>query len=155
MEIIAHEKDGDKILLTSDYCPNPAMKNAFQTQFFTCTLRSIELCNQKLRQYVVSEEAMFICLHVTIQNHTNEILTMFKEDFYIRFDDEGPFEPEEEFEGAHQLPDTYALKPNETKRGCLVFIVAANTKRLTFSYTEYFDDDSEGKTYRLKYQLRK
>ncbi len=42
MEIIAHEKDGDKILLTSDYCPNPAMKNAFQTQFFTCTLRSIE-----------------------------------------------------------------------------------------------------------------
>ena len=130
MEIIAHEKDGDKILLTSDYCPNPAMKNAFQTQFFTCTLRSIELCNQKLRQYVVSE-------------------------FYIRFDDEGPFEPEEEFDVAHQLPDTYALKPNETKRGCLVFIVAANTKRLTFSYTEYFDDDSEGKTYRLKYQLRK
>lgn len=155
MEIIAHEKDGDKILLTDDYCPNPAMKNAFQTQFFTCTLRSIELCNQKLCQYVVAREAQFILLHLTIQNHTNEILTMFKEDFYIRFDGEGPYEAEEEFGVPHQFPDTYALKPDEEKRGCLAFIIAANTKKITFSYTEYFDDDSEGKTYKLKYVLRK
>lgn len=33
MEIMAHEASGDKRLLTNDYCPNPAMKNAFQTQF--------------------------------------------------------------------------------------------------------------------------
>lgn len=155
MEIIAHEKDGDKILLTNDYCPNPAMKNAFQTQFFTCTLRSIELCNQKLGQYVVADEAMFVCLHLTIQNNTNEILTMFKEDFYIRFDDEGPYEAEEEFGIAYQFPDTYALKPNEERKGCLIFIIASAAKKMIFSYTEYFDDDSEGKTYRLKYELGK
>lgn len=154
MEILSHETNGDKILLTNDCCPNAAMKNAFQTQFFTCTLRRIELCNQTLLQYSVPPEARFLVLHLTICNHTNEILSMFKEDFYIRYDQEGPFEPEEEFGVAHQLPDMYALKPNEEIRGCLVFIIAANTKKITFSYTEYFDDDMEGKTYRLKYQLK-
>lgn len=154
MEIIAHETSGEKILLTGDYCPNPAMKNAFQTQFFTCNLRRIELCNQKLNDYTVPQDARFLLLHLTLRNHTNEVISMFKEDFYIRFDGEGPYEAEEEFGVMHQLPDTYALRPNEEKRGCLVFIIAANTKKITFSYTEYFDDESEGKTYRLKYDLR-
>lgn len=155
MEIITHETNGEKRLLTNDYSPNPAMKNAFQTQFFTCTLRRIEVCGQTLNQYTVGEEAQFLILHLTIHNMTNEILSMFKEDFYIRFDQEGPFEPEEEFGVAHQLPDTYALKPNEEKRGCLVFLIASDTKKITFSYTEYFEDESEGKTYRLKYELKK
>lgn len=155
MEIITHEQGKDRRLLTNDYCPNPAMKNAFQTQFFTCTLRRIELCNQSLNQYHVQEEAQFLLLHLTIHNLTNEILSMFKEDFYIKFDQEGPFEPEEEFGVPHQFPDTYALKPGEEKRGCLIFLIASNTKKIVFSYTEYFDDESEGKTYRLKYDLKK
>jgi len=155
MEIIAHETSGDKILLTNDCCPNAAMKNAFQTQFFTCTLRRIELCNQNLLQYSVPKEARFLILHLTIYNHTNEILSMFKEDFYIEFDGEGPYEPEEEFGVLHQFSDTYALKPQEEIRGNLVFIIASDAKKITFSYTEYFDDEAEGKTYRLKYELRK
>lgn len=155
MEIMAHEASGDKRLLTNDYCPNPAMKNAFQTQFFTCTLRRMELCGQTLNQFHVEEGAQFLLMHLTIQNMTNEILSMFKEDFYIRFDGEGPYEPEEEFGVLHQFPDTYALKPNEEKRGCLVFLISSQTKKIIFSYTEYFDDESEGKTYRLKYELKK
>lgn len=155
MEIIAHEASGDKRLLTSDYCPNPAMKNAFQTQFFTCTLRRMELCGQTLGQFSVEEGAQFLILHLSIHNMTNEILSMFKEDFYICFDGEGPYEPEEEFGVAHQFSDTYALKPNEEVRGCLVFLIASNTKKIIFSYTEYFDDESEGKTYKLKYELKK
>lgn len=155
MELIVHEPTGEKRLLSNDYCPNPAMKNAFQTQFFTCMLRRIELCGQSLMQYQVEEEAQFLLLHLSIHNRTNEILSMFKEDFYIQFDQEGPFEPEEEFGVPHQFPDTYALKPNEERRGCLVFLIASNTKKITFSYTEYFDDDSEGKTYRLKYDIKK
>lgn len=155
MEIMAHEASGDKRLLTNDYCPNPAMKNAFQTQFFICTLRRMELCGQTLNQFHVEEGAQFLLMHLTIQNMTNEILSMFKEDFYIRFDGEGPYEPEEEFGVLHQFPDTYALKPNEEKRGCLVFLISSQTKKIIFSYTEYFDDESEGKTYRLKYELKK
>ncbi len=155
MEILTHEADGDKILLTNDCCPNAAMKNAFQTQFFTCTLRRIELCNQTLLQYSVPAEARFLILHVTIHNHTNEILSMFKEDFYIRYDKEGPFEPEEEFGVAHQFSDTYALKPDEEIKGTLVFIIASDTKKITFSYTEFFEDEGEGKTYRLTYDLKR
>lgn len=154
MEIITHESDCEKRLLTNDYCPNPAMKNCFQTQFFTCTLRKIELCGQTLNQFHVDEGAQFLLMHLTVHNMTNEILSMFKEDFYIKFDGEGPFEPEEEFGVTHQFPDTYALKPNEEMKGVLVFLIAQDTKKIVFSYTEYFDDESEGKTYRLKYDLK-
>lgn len=154
MEIIIHEQGREKRLLTNDHYPNPAMKNQFQTQFFTCTLRRIELHGQELYGFRVDETAQFLILHVTIQNITNEIITMFKEDFLIRFDQEGPFEAEEEFGVPHQYPDTYALKPNEERRGCLVFIISQATKKITFSYTEYFEDDTEGKTYRLKYDIK-
>lgn len=34
MEIIQHEQQKHNILLTSDYCPNQAMINEFQTIFF-------------------------------------------------------------------------------------------------------------------------
>lgn len=154
MEIITHEQGREKRLLTNDHYPNPAMRNQFQTQFFTCTLRRIELHGQELYGFRVDETAQFLILHMTIENITNEIITMFKEDFLIRFDQEGPFEAEEEFGVPHQYPDTYALKPNEERRGCLVFIISQASKKITFSYTEYFEDDTEGKTYRLKYDIK-
>lgn len=155
MEIITHEQEKDNRLLTNDYYPNPAMMNQFQTQFFTCTLRRMELHGQELYGFRVDESAQFLLMHLTIKNIMNEIISMFREDFLIRFDQEGPFEAEEEFGVPHQFQDTYALKPNEEKKGCLVFIISHATKKITFSYTEYFEDDSEGKTYRLKYELKK
>lgn len=154
MEIITHEKEKNNRLLTNDYYPNPAMMNEFQTSFFTCKLRRMELAGNDLNGFHVNENAQFLLLHLTIQNITNEILSMFKEDFLIRFDEEGPFEAEEEFGVSHQLMDTYALKPNEEIRGCMIFIIAKSTKKVTFTYTEYFDEDGEGKTYRLKYALK-
>ena len=56
--------------------PNPAMKNCFQTQFFTCTLRKIELCGQTLNQFHVDEGAQFLLMHLTVHNMTNEILSI-------------------------------------------------------------------------------
>ena len=103
----------------------------------------------------MDEEAQFLLLHLTIHNLTNEILSMFKEDFLLLFDQEGPFEAEDDFGVPHQFPDTYALKPNEEQRGVLVYLIARNTKKITFTYTEYFEDESEGKTYRLKYEIKK
>lgn len=154
MEIDVYENKQHRVLLTGDYSPNHAMINEFQTSFFTCKMRRIELCGQELNGYEVNEEGMFIKLHITIQNITNEILSMFKEDFDISCDDGTAYQAEEFFDAPKQLPDEYALKPLEEIHGCLVFIIASNTKKICLSYTEYFDDESEGKTYRLKYKIK-
>ncbi len=154
MEIDVYENGRHCLLLTSDYSPNHAMINEFQTSFFTCKMRCIELCGKELEGYEVSEEGMFVKLHFTIRNMTNEILGMFREDFEISCDDGAPYEAEECFDAEKQFPDEYALKPQEERTGCLVFIIASATKKICLSYTEYFDDESEGKTYRLKYKIK-
>lgn len=154
MEIIQHEQYRQNILFTGDYCPNPAMINEFQTVFFTCKLKKIELAGQELKDFVVEEEAQFLILHVCIKNITNEILMMYKDDFMITFDDEGPFEAEDYFGWHVQLKDEYALKPQEEIQGTLVYIISKEAKKIMLTYTEYFDDDSEGKTYKLKYKIQ-
>ena len=103
--------------------------------------------------FIVDDGARFLMLHVTIRNITNEILTMYKDDFMITFDNEGPFEAEDNFGIRNQLSDEYALKPQEEISGCLVFIISSSAKKIMLSYTEYFDDESEGKTYKLKYKI--
>lgn len=154
MEIILHEKNRHNIQLTSDYCPNQAMINEFQTIFFTCKLLKIELAGKELKEFIVDDSAQFLVMHIRIKNMTNEILAMYKDDFMIKFDEEGPFEAEDNFGVKNQFPDEYALKPNEEITGSLIFIIATSTKKITMSYTEYFDDESEGKTYRLKYKIK-
>lgn len=153
MEILQHEHGKHNILLTGDYCPNPAMINEFQTIFFTCKLTRIELPGKELKDFIVDEGAQFLVLHVSIKNITNEILMMYKDDFMITFDEEGPYEAEDNFGLKYQLADEYALKPQEEVHGSLVFIISSSTKKIMLSYTEYFDDESEGKTYKLKYKI--
>ena len=97
MEIIQHEKEKQNVLLTGDYCPNQALINEFQTIFFTCKVTKIELPGKELKDFVVEEQAQFLMLHVRIKNITNEILNMYKDDFMITFDEEGPFEAEDYF----------------------------------------------------------
>lgn len=154
MEISVYENGKQNVLFTNDYSPNHAMINEFQTIFFLLKLKRIEIITEDLQGYCVDEEAQFIKLHISIQNLTNEILSMYHEDFSIIFDKEGPFPAEEYFHVEKQFPNEYALKPNEEIHGCLVFIIARSTQKICFQYTEYFDDESEGKTYRLKYKIQ-
>lgn len=154
MEIMQMNRDKLNVLLTQDYCPNQAMTNEFQTIFFTCKLLKIELAGKEMKGFVVDESAQFLILHVSIKNITNEILAMYKDDFMITFDDEGPFEAEEYFGAEQQLADEYALKPQEEVKGKLIFIISSSAKKIMLSYTEYFDDESEGKTYKLKYKIQ-
>lgn len=154
MEILQQSFDRTNKLLTQDYCPNPAMVNEFQTLFFTCKLLDIELPGKELEAFIVEENAQFLVLHLEITNITNEILTMYKDDFMISFDQEGPFAAEDYFGYAQQFTDEYALKPQEKIRGKLVFIISFDAKKIMLSYTECFDDESEGKTYKLKYKLQ-
>lgn len=153
MEIIQYEHEKHNILLTGDYCPNQAMINEFQTIFFTCKLMKIELPGKEIKDFIVDEGAQFLKMHVRIKNITNEILAMYKDDFMITFDDEGPFEAEDCFGVEKQLPDEYALKPQEEVQGTLIFIISSSAKKIMLSYTEFFDDESEGKTYKLKYKI--
>lgn len=153
MEIVQRESSRQSILLTSDYSPNPAMVNEFQTIFFSCKLAKIELAGKELKDFVVDEGAQFLILHLRIKNLTNEILAMYKDDFMITFDGEGPFEAESNFGIQHQLPDEYALKPQESIQGSLIYIISSGANKIMMSYTEYFDDESEGKTYKLKYKI--
>ncbi len=153
MEIIKYENNQSKILLTGDYCPNQALINEFQTLFFTCKVNEIELPGKEVGDYIVEEDAQFIILHVTIKNITNEILNMYNDDFMICFDEDGPYESEQNFGVPYQFPDEYALKPAEEIKGKIIFIISANTKKIQFRYTEYYDDESEGKTYKLKYKI--
>lgn len=154
MEILLHEKEKHQVLLTGDYCPNHAMINEFQTIFFTCKLTQIELAGKELNDFIVDDDAQFLILHLKITNITNEILAMYKDDFMVTFDKDGPFEAENNFGVRNQFPDEYALKPQETKSGKLIFIISSSASRIMLTYTEYFDDESEGKTYKLKYKIK-
>lgn len=154
MEIMQMNQDKVNVLFTQDYCPNQAMVNEFQTIFFTCKLMKMELAGKEMKEYVVDESAQFLVLHVRIKNITNEILAMYKDDFMITFDEEGPFEAEDYFGVPYQLQDEYALKPQEEIKGKLIFIIASGAKKVMLSYTEFFDDESEGKTYKLKYTIQ-
>lgn len=154
MEILQFEQGRQRVLLTQDYCPNQAMINEFQTIFFTCKLMRLELGGKEMKDFVVDEHAQFLIMHVKIKNITNEILVMYKDDFMITFDAEGPFEAESDFGIEQQMPEEYALKPQEEWKGKLIFIIASNAKKIMLTYTEYFDDESEGKTYKLKYKIK-
>lgn len=154
MEIMQVMQDKTNILFTQDYCPNQAMVNEFQTIFFTCKLMKIELAGKELKEFVVDEGAQFLVLHMRIKNITNEILVMYKDDFMITFDEEGPFEAEDNFGILYQFPDEYALKPQEEIKGKLIFIISSDVKKVMLSYSEYFEDESEGKTYKLKYVIK-
>ncbi|MEG2384960.1 MAG: hypothetical protein RSB19_05260 [Erysipelotrichaceae bacterium] len=155
MEILRIDKNKKtNVQLTKDYRPNPAMVNEFQTMFFTLKLNHVEIVDHELNDFVIDDMAQYLILDVSIHNITNEILSMFKYDFLLSFDSEEPYEPEDYFEVGHQLENEYALKPNEMKRGRIIYIIAKNAHKITFRFTEYFDDDSEGKTYRLKYEIK-
>lgn len=155
MEIIRIDKNKkSSIQLTKSYQPNAAMINEFQTLFFTLKLNYIEIVEKELDGYLIDEMAQYLIMDITIHNITNEILSMYKYDFLISYDDEKPYEPEDYFEANSQLPNEYALKPDEIMRGKLIFIIGKDANKITFRYTEYFDDESEGKTYRLKYVLK-
>lgn len=154
MEILQHEHNRNNILLTNDYCPNQAIINEFQTIFFTCKLTQIELAGKEIDDFIVDDGAQFLILHLKVTNITNEILTMYKDDFMITFDQDGPYEAENNFGVRNQFPDEYALKPQESKSGKLIFIISNSATKIMMTYTEYFDDESEGKTYKLKYKIK-
>ncbi|MEG2685041.1 MAG: DUF4352 domain-containing protein [Erysipelotrichaceae bacterium] len=142
MEIIKRSTTTrDITIFSNDYC-------------VTLKINKIELIKKELGGYVIDDDAQYLVVNVSIRNITNEVLLMLKEDFTISYDDEEPYVGEDFFQIDKQLPNEYALKPNERITGKLIFIIGGNAKRIMLMYNEFYDDDSEGKTYKLKYIIQ-
>lgn len=139
-------------LLIRDHCPNQAMRNEFQTMFFSLKILKMELMEGECEGYIVEEGGVFLVVSLQIKNLSNEIVSFRKGDLLISYDKENAYEAEENFGVAHQLDDEIALKPNEEVKGKLIYVIASNAKRITFRYLEYYDDESE-KQYKLKYLI--
>lgn len=139
-------------LLIKDHVPNPAFMNEFQTGYFTLKLNTIEIVQNKLEGFQVDDGGQFLILHVSIRNNTNEILDLYREDFLLSFDDEDPYLPEENFNVPYQFKDEFALKPFETVKGSLIFVIAENAKKISFIHNEYYDEEHY-KTYHLRYRF--
>lgn len=153
MDLIKTRKDKSQVhLLCNDHVPNFAMKNEFQTSSFSLRMNHLEIHEEEFYGYTIEEGGMFLCVSLTIRNLTNEILSFSKNDFFIMYDKEGPYEPEENFNVKHQFEDEMALKPYEEIHGKYVFIISSSTKKITFKYFEAYDDQRV-KEYRLRYVI--
>lgn len=153
MDIIKKDKNNHiSHILVNDHIPNPAFINEFQTNYFTVKLNSIEIVEEALNGYRVDQGGAFLLLHMNIRNNTNEILDLYREDFALFYNKEEPFNPEENFGVPYQFPDQMALKPLESVKGCYLFIIDKNAKKIGFLHHEYYDEEHY-KEYHLHYKL--
>lgn len=154
MELYKQRKNGGKdLILLNDYCPNPAMKNEIQTQFFDLKIHHMEVVEKKLMGYVIEDHAQYLIIDLTVTNISGKLLRMYQDDLLIRCDQMEAYEAEEYFGLPNQFEDEYVLAPGESKKGKLVFIIPKNVKRFALCYCEYFDDDTIGKSYHMKYRF--
>ena len=151
MDLIKIENQHQIRLLINDHCPNQAMRNEFQTQTFSFKIHRLEWMKE-CEGYQVDEGGVFLLASIIVRNLTNEILSFSKNDILISYDNEEPYEAEENFGVLAQLEDEIALKPFEEVKGKLVYIIASSAKKVTFRYVEMYDDDSE-KQYKLRYRF--
>lgn len=153
MDIIKRDENNQvSHILVQDHIPNRAFVNEFQTNFFTLKLKSIEIVKSKLQGYKVDQGGVFLILHISIRNNTNEILDVYRDDFALYYDEDEPYPPEENFKVPFQLADILALKPLEEIKGSYIFTVSESAKRICFLHNEYYDED-DYKSYRLRYRI--
>lgn len=155
MDLLRTRKDKSQIhLLCKDHIPNFAMKNEFQTLTFSLKLNHLEIHEEEYYGYIIEEGGVFLCVDVTIKNLTNETLFFAKDTFYIMYDMEGPFEPEEFFHVEGQFQDELTLQPYSNITGKFIYIISHDAKKIAFKYYESYDDQYP-KEYRLRYRITK
>lgn len=151
MEIIIEQNGRTQKLFTKDVSPNPALRNAFQTSEFRCSVKSIQL-NDQLSSIVLSELERIACFQVEIINLSAETIRIYTEDFTLRSDLHHPVYAQPFSGVSNQLPDVFELEPDTSIQGVLVFTAHRNAKHITLRYQEYVED-YEGKVYKLKYSI--
>lgn len=151
MKIVHYENEKTSVILGKDYCPNSAMKNEFQSEMINVVMEKIELHGQKLLNYEVDANAQFILFHLKIRNIYGRRLLIDINDFYVKFDGQGPYPCEEYFNYPKQFTDRFYLEPYMVKEGVLIFIISKTAKKIMLSYDEDFEDNL--KMYKLKYIL--
>lgn len=154
MDLIKTKKDKTQVhILCKDHVPNFAMKNEFQTNSFSLKMNRLEMHEEEFYGYTIEEGGVFLCVDITIRNLLDQELILDKNEFLISYDNEGLFEPEEYFHVLNQFKDQIQLKPNEQITGKYVYIIAHNSKKITFKYYESYEDQYP-KEYRLRYQIK-
>ena len=144
-----------KVRLLRDHQPNQAMLNEFQTAQFDCKMTKMELCGSRLHGYEVDDPACFLKVFLSLRNVTSDEIFIYKEDFQLSYDKKKfSFEAEDEFGVTGQFPNVIEMEGDETKEGCLVFLIPKSAAQILFTYHEYADEEDPGKTYRLRYVLK-
>ena len=153
MDLIKTTKDNKQIhLLLKDHCPNQAMSNEFQTQTFSLKLTKLEIMEKECNGYMVDAGGVFLLASLKIKNLSNEILSFSKSDLLISYDNENPYEAEENFQVPFQFEDEIALKPDEEVKGKYIYIISESAKKITLRYIEEYDEENM-KQYKLRYSL--
>ena len=103
MDLIKIENQHQIRLLINDHCPNQAMRNEFQTQTFSFKIHRLEWMKE-CEGYQVDEGGIFLHLPASVSELvTNEILSFSKNNILISYDNEEPYEAEENFGVLAQL----------------------------------------------------
>lgn len=124
--------------------------------FFSFAVNSATV-SYEVADYVPTEDTnTFLIINITVENvfDGDSSIPMFYDDFVISWDalgDDYMF-PEDEF-AVGQLPNEYELAAGEERSGDLIFVVPNDVTTFQLIYTEYWDDDFEGDTYVIEFDL--
>lgn len=131
------------------------MGESLSTAFFDFQVNSATMINE-LEDYEPSDpNNRFLIVNVTIKNTFKDdtSIPMFDTDFLLRWPDLGdnPLLCEESF-ASNQLPEEYEIFKGESRTGDLIFIVPSSQTSFTLEYTEIYEDEFEGNTFKINFE---
>lgn len=139
-------------ILSNDHIPNQAFVNEFQTNYFSLKLLNMEIVETPINGFYVDAGGAFLLMYMEIRNNTNETINLYREDFFLKYDKEEQDHPEDYFDVPLQFENEFSLLPLQTIKGCFVFLISKNVKKIDFNYYEYYDDENF-KEYHLRYRI--
>lgn len=122
--------------------------DSVRTYWFYFTVEDAYFCDE-YEGYTPESGNRLLVASMTVKNHRDYSVTMFKEDFPILWGEGENVDmayPISAFTD-EQLPDEYNLGIKKTESGLLVYEVPEAQKDFSMAFMELFDDDSEGETY--------
>ena len=138
--------------------------DVMNTYFFTYTVNSAYVCEQ-YESYVPAEGYDLLVADVTINNISDDAITMYDTDFQVQWGDDDNddafdvpityYVETTETISEDIFPYEYDLKKKESRTGQLVFEVPEGMAEYSISYMEYFSDDTSGDTFFVYFTAEK
>lgn len=144
------------IIHAEDGYAEGSMEDIMHTYFFTYTVNNAYVCDQ-YESYVPADGNDLLVAEVTVENISDETITMYDTDFQVQWGDD---ENDDAFDvpityyvdttetiGKNIFPYEYELKKKESRTGHLVFEVPEGKTEFSISYLEYFSDETSGNVF--------